>query len=66
MKHENGFTLLEVIVFLFIVFGLTGWSVNLAKLVNCDFKTPYKAEVIRTIGLIPPIGMIVGWIDLGK
>ena len=43
-----------------------GWVKNLIKLTECDFETPYKAEVIHTAGLIPPIGMITGWLDVGK
>jgi hypothetical protein len=66
MKNQKGFTVIVVIFCVFIVFTLTGWTVNLVKLVKCDFESPYKAEVIRTIGLFPPIGMIVAWIDLGK
>jgi len=44
----------------------TGWVKNLIKLVDCDFDAPYKAEVIHTAGLIPPVGMVTGWLDLGK
>tara|TARA_R110000851_G_scaffold313298_1_gene474845 strand:- start:38 stop:217 length:180 start_codon:yes stop_codon:yes gene_type:complete len=49
----------------FILAG-TGWVKNIIKLSECDFEAPYKAEVIRVIGVIPPVGAVVGWIDLGK
>jgi len=42
----------------------TGWVKNLIKLSECDFESPYKAEVIRTVGIFPPVGMVVGWIDI--
>ena len=55
-----------IVYILCIIMIATGWGINLYKLTQCDFESPYKAEVIRTIGIIPPIGAIVGWIDLGK
>lgn len=44
----------------------TGWVKNIIKLANCDFEAPYKAEVVHAVGIIPPVGMITGWLDLGK
>jgi hypothetical protein len=44
----------------------TGWVKNIIKLSNCDFKAPYKAEVIHAVGLVPPVGMITGWLNPGK
>ena len=43
-----------------------GWSMNLYKLVHADFKTPYKTEIIRSIGIIPIVGMFTGWIIIGE
>jgi hypothetical protein len=43
-----------------------GWVMNIVKLADCDFEAPYKAEVIHAVGIIPPVGMITGWLDLGK
>lgn len=51
---------------LLLIVVLGGWSVNLYKLTQCDWESPYKAEVLRTAGLVPPIGAVVAWIDLGK
>ena len=44
---------------------LTGWVKNIIKLSDCDFEAPYKAEVIHAIGIIPPVGMVTGWLDVG-
>jgi len=44
----------------------TGWVKNIIKLSNCDFEEPYKAEVVYMIGIIPPVGMVTGWLDVGK
>jgi hypothetical protein len=56
------------IIVLFVIsvgFGV-GWVKNLIKLTNCDFEAPYKAEVIHTIGIIPIVGGVTGWMDFGK
>jgi len=54
-------------VWLIIVgFGITGYIKNVVKLTKCDFEPSYKAEVIHGIGLIPPVGCITGWINVGK
>lgn len=42
----------------------TGWGLNMYKFVKCDFEAPYKAEILRGIGIIPPIGAIMGWIHI--
>jgi len=41
-----------------------GYGLNVYKLTQCDFKAPFKAETIRTIGLIPMIGPLVGYIEI--
>jgi len=53
-----------VLVAAVIILGITGWVKNIIKLTETDFAAPYKAEVIRTVGLFPPVGAIVGWIDI--
>jgi len=55
-----------VIAGLLIVIVFTGWTKNIVKLSECDFESPYKAEVIHTVGLIPLVGMVTGWLDVGK
>jgi hypothetical protein len=49
-----------------VVVVAVGWVKNVIKLANCDFEAPYKGEVIHTLGLIPPVGAITGWIDVGR
>ena len=48
-----------------IVVGI-GWVKNIIKLTDCDFESPYKCEVVHAVGVIPPVGMITGWLDMGK
>lgn len=57
---------LFLIVVAIVVLGIVGWVKNIIALSECDFAAPYKAEVIHVVGIIPPVGAIVGWIDVGK
>ena len=45
-----------------VVWG--GWAVNIYKLTQLDFESPYKAEAIRAVGLIPPVGAVIAWFDI--
>jgi hypothetical protein len=58
---------MEKIIVLFIIAGVSflgiGWIMNLVEFVNLDFESPYKAEIIRGIGL-SSYGAIIGWIDI--
>jgi hypothetical protein len=47
-----------------IVLGGIGWVKNIIDLTKCDFKAPYKAEVVRVVGLLPMVGAITGWITI--
>ncbi len=58
-------TIVVVYILVVLIIG-TGWVKNIIKLAECDFEAPYKAEIIHTIGIIPPVGMLTGWLDLGK
>ncbi len=49
-----------------IVIIFTGWASNLYKLTQCDFKAPFKAEVIHAVGVVPIVGAFTGWMDFGK
>ncbi len=56
-----------IIIYIIIVTIIgVGWVKNLIKLTECDFQAPYKAEIVHCIGLVPPIGMVTGWLDVGK
>jgi hypothetical protein len=65
--NNKGFTLLELIICIVIFFAGLGYILNIVKLVDCDFERPYKAEVIRTIGIFTgPVGSVLGYLDVGK
>lgn len=41
---------------------VTPYLLNGYKLINCDFKSDYKCEVIHGIGaVIPPMAFITAW-----
>ena len=37
------------------------WVSNIVKLMDCDFTSPYKCEVIHGVGIIPPVSLITAW-----
>ena len=41
-----------------------GYVNNIYKLTQCDFEKPYVEEVIRSVGVVTPLGGIVGWINI--
>jgi len=55
---------LLLIIGLVVVVAFTGWVKNLIKLSELDFESPYKAEVIRAVGIIPPVGAVVGYFEI--
>ena len=54
-----------IIAYLLVITLLTtGYVMNLYKLVKLDFNSPFKAEVIRVIGIFTPISIVTGFIDI--
>jgi len=53
------------IIIVWLAIGVS-WIVNLTKLIKCDFQQPYKAEVVRLVGIIPPVAIVTAWVDVGK
>lgn len=49
---------------LIILVSLVGWVKNFIKFINCDFNLPYRAEVIYSLGLIPVVGVVTGWLNI--
>jgi len=58
-------TIIVIQIVVLVAVG-AGWVKNLIKLSDCDFEPSYKAEVIHIAGLIPPVGMVTGWLDVGQ
>lgn len=51
-----------VICLYFLLF--LGYVLNIVKFVKCDFKAPYKEELIRGIGMVIPYGGIIGYLNI--
>lgn len=64
MNTQNGYTIVEVMLILVIIFGIIGYVMNIVKFTRCDFESPYKCELIRGIGIIPPIGAVTGYVTI--
>jgi len=56
-------SLIKVLLICFWLFIIGCWIGNAIKLVSCDFKEPYKGEIIHTIGLFGPAACITVWSD---
>jgi hypothetical protein len=57
--------LAAIIVAALIAVAVCGWCLNVYKLTQCDFEAPYKAEVIRGIGVpFGPVGIFAGYLDI--
>jgi hypothetical protein len=63
-KSEAVIAGLFVVISVVAVLAVTGWVKNIVKLCHCDFASPYKAEVCYGVGVIPPIGAVMGWINI--
>ncbi len=52
------------LAFLIMVCLGIGWVMNCYKFTQLDFQRPIRAEILRGIGIIPPIGAVLGWIHI--
>ena len=64
LEKAGGFLL--TLYVLILIFLLVGYVKDIVHLVNCDFKGPYKAEILYGIGACSGLGGILGWINFGK
>lgn len=61
----NSISKFQVVIVIVWVVGLLGWVSNINQLIRCDFEKPYKAEVIRSIGVVVvPIGAVAGFFKI--
>lgn len=57
---------LQIVVICFLILIGGCWVGNLYRLFHCDFKAPYKGEVIHLIGIIPIAAPITVWFSEDK
>lgn len=48
---------------LVVVLVAGSWIGNFVKLMDCDFESPYKCEVIHGVGIVPAVSLITVWFD---
>lgn len=53
----------EVLPFIVITFVVGCWIINCVKLTECDFKSPYKGEILHGLGVLGPAAVITVWFD---
>lgn len=51
------------LVFFVWLFAVMCWIGNIYKLTQCDFKAPWKGEVVHAIGLMPLVNIVTVWND---
>lgn len=57
--------LFSILVILVVLMAPVGYIMNIYKFCQCDFKEPYKAEVIRGVGIgVAPVGCVTGWLSI--
>lgn len=62
MKYQKGFTIIELLIVIFLFVGVGSWGYNAVKLASCDFESDYRCEVIHGVGLvIPPLSIGTVW-----
>ena len=61
--YTKGKRKMKMIILVFITFwGF--WLVNLAQTIECDFKAPYRCEIIGALGfIIPPASIVTVFAD---
>lgn len=45
------------------ILALFGYGKNIYKLVQSDFEPPYKREIVHGIGIIPVVGVFIGYMN---
>lgn len=55
-----------IFVSMLIISVIFCWIVNFVKLAECDFKAPYKCEVVHGLGVVPQLSIFTVWFDSDK
>jgi hypothetical protein len=65
-NKDCGGLIIAMVLIVLCCFCVGGYLQNVYKLTCCDLDAPYRAEVIRSVGIVVPIvGWFAGWMDLG-
>ena len=66
MLNQKGFTLIELIFALGVIFLTVGEILCIYRFCKCDFEPSYKAEIIYAASFVTGVGGVTGYIDFGK
>lgn len=59
---QKGFTLIELIIVIIVLFGAGGWIANIVKLVHMINDPVTNMFIARAVGVVLfPFGMILGY-----
>lgn len=53
-----------IIMVLLFILGVIGEIRCIYKMVDCNWQSPYKAEVFYTVGTFTGFGCIIGWFNI--
>jgi hypothetical protein len=62
IQNQKGFTLYELVFCIVFILGVVGWILNFIELIELVGDEITTEFIIRCIGLIPPIGAVLGYI----
>ena len=63
MNSQRGFTIIEVLIVLFVFVGGAGWIWNIAKIVQSGFDVITGMFIARCIGVfVAPLGAVLGYL----
>jgi hypothetical protein len=65
-RTEGGAIGCSLFSLLFWLAYFVGTVLCIIKLIHCDFQAPYKAEILYTIGMLTPAGIIIGFLNFGR
>ena len=55
----------SILIIVLVTTTLFGWINNLVQFIKLDFQEPYKAEIIRGVGIpVVPFGIVIGYINI--
>ena len=62
---DRTFISMVVLGIVICLLPIVGYGMNIVKLCHLDFESPFKAEIIRAIGVgVPPVGAIAGFCEI--
>lgn len=63
MKHQRGFTIVELTIVVLFLLGAGGWIANIVKLTGMDFGAITGMLIARAAGIfVAPLGAVLGYL----